>query len=242
MDQLNKNRFLNIIIIILLIANLTTFGIFWSRQTQTKNEERREFPREVNNKGAIDFLSYELNFTDAQRNQFEQLKTEHRKLQEPIRRKIEKTKFDFFGLVKKDTVTNEMINEAWDKVALVEKEIEVNTMNHFRLVRKICDSVQKMKFDSIIQKAIIQLRPKPKGQPSPDQFSKDGNQQERNKRPLHQNREFGPSERREFGPPDGGEFGPPPQRPNGPLDRRGRPPHRLGDSSRKGERPPPPEN
>ncbi len=242
MDQLNKNRFLNIFILVLLIANLTTFGIFWARQAQTRNEERRELPRNENNRSAVDFLSHELNFTDAQRNQFEQLKAEHRKLQEPARRKIETAKFDFFGLVKKDTVNSIMINEAWDKVAVLEKEMDVNTLNHFQLVRKICDSIQKIKFDSIIQKAIIQMRPKPNGPPHQDQTSKDGNQQERKKRQSNPDRELGPPDGGEYGPPERGEFGPPPRRPNGPPDLRGRPPHRPGDSSRKGERPPPPEN
>ena len=98
MDQLNKNRFLNIVVIVLLVANLITFGIFWARQTLAKNDERRELPRDENNRGAVDFLSRELNFTDTQSNQFEQLKTAHRGSQEPLRRKIEKAKFDFFGL------------------------------------------------------------------------------------------------------------------------------------------------
>ncbi len=198
MDQLNKNKYLNIIVIVLLIANLTTFGIFWTRQTLTKYDDRRELPRNDNNRIAVDFLSHELNFNDDQRNQFEQLKTEHRNSQEPVRRKIEKAKFDFFGLVKNDTINGLMINAAWDKVALLEKQMDVNTLNHFQLVRKICDSTQKIKFDSIIQNAIIQMRP--------------------------------------------AQQGPPPPRPNGPPDGSGRPPQRPGDSSRKGERPPPPEN
>ena len=242
MDQHNKNRFLNIVILILLIANLTTFGIFWARQTLTKNEERRELPRDENNRSAIDFLSHELNFTDAQRNQFEQLKTEHRKLQEPNRHKIEKAKFDFFGLVKNDTVNSTMINEAWGKIAILEKEMDVNTLNHFKLVRKICDSIQKIKFDSIIQKAIIQMRPKPNGRPLQNQISIDSNQHDRKRRPKNLDREFGPPEGGEFGPPEKGEFGPPLRRPNGPHHLRGRPPHQPGDSSRKWERPPPPEN
>jgi hypothetical protein len=252
MDQLNKNRFLNIVIIILLIANLTTFGIFWARQTLTKNDELRELPRDNNNRRAVDFLSNELKFTDDQRNQFEQLKTEHRNSQEPVRRKIEKAKFDFFGLVKNDIVTSANINEAWGKVAVLEKEMDINTLNHFQLVRKICDSVQKIKFDSIIQKAIIQMRPRQQGPPPQDQFRKEDkprdrmprkeSKEPRRERPPHSDGELGPPEGREFGPPEGGEFGPPPRRPNGPPDRIGKPPRTPGDSSRKGEPPPPPEN
>ena len=252
MDQPIKNRALNIVVIILLFANITTFGIFWARQTLAKNEERRELPRDENNRGAVDFLSRELNFTDTQRNQFEQLKTAHRGSQEPLRRKIEKAKFDFFGLVKKDTVNTAMINEAWDRVALLEKEMDVNTLNHFQLLRKICDSVQKIKFDSIIQKAIIQMRPRQQGPPPQDQMRKDEPRDQmhrrefkkpRGERPPPPDKEFGPPERREFGPPEGGKFGPPPhRRPNGPPDERGRPPRRPSDTARKGERPPPPEN
>ena len=140
MDQLNKNRLLNIIVIVLLIANLSTFGIFWARQSVTKNEYQKELPRDENNRRGVDFLSNELKFSVAQRNKFEQLKTEHRNMQDPIRIKIEKAKFDFFGLVKNDTVTSANINEAWGIVALFEKEMDVKTLNHFQLVRKICDS------------------------------------------------------------------------------------------------------
>lgn len=242
MDQLNKNRFLNIVIIILLIANLTTFGVFWTRQTLTKNEDREDLPRDDNNRKGVDFLSNELKFSDAQRNQFEQLKTEHKNLQEPIRDKIEKAKNDFFGLVKNDTITGLMINEAWDKVALLEKQMDVNTLSHFHLLRKICDSVQKIKFDSIIQKAIFQMRPKQQGLPPQDQMPRKDLKKPRRERQSQPDGEFEPPEGREFGPPDGGEFGPPPPRPNGPPDERGRPTRSPTERSKKGVRPSPPEN
>ncbi len=242
MDQHNKNRFLNIVVIVLLIANLTTFGIFWARQSITRNEEQKEMPRDDNNRRAVDFLTNELKFTDTQRNQFEQLKTQHRNSQEPIRSKIEKAKFDFFGLVKIDSVTDAKVSEAWEKVAVLEKEMDISTLNHFQLVRKICDSVQKIKFDSIIQKAIGQMRPRQQGPPPQDQLSKEDKPRDRKKRPPHRDGKFGPSEGRKFGPPEGGEFGPPPRRPDGPPNGRSRPPRRPGDSARKGDHPPPPEN
>ncbi len=164
MNQLSKNRNLNIIVIILLVANIISFGIFWWRQSSSENLNQLPPPRM--NKGG-DYLTNELKFSATQLNAFEALRNEHRNTVDPIRKEIEQYKNDFFGLVKNDTVSETTISNAWNKVASAENLLDVTTLNHFKAVRKICDSAQKIKFDQIIQESIMRMRNRPQGPPPP---------------------------------------------------------------------------
>ena len=164
MNQLTKNRSLNIIVIILLVANIVSFGIFWWRQSSS--EINNQIPPPRMSKGG-DYLTNELKFSAKQQNAFEALRSEHRNTVDPIRKEIEQFKNDFFGLVKNDTVSESTINNAWNNIASSEKEMDLITLNHFKAVRKICDSGQKIKFDQIIQEAIMRIHNRPQGPPPP---------------------------------------------------------------------------
>ncbi len=216
MNQLSKNRSLNIIVIVLLVANIVSFGIFWWRQSLPENNN--QFPPPRMNKGG-DYLTNELNFSSTQQTAFEALRNEHRNAVDPIRKEIEQYKNDFFALVKNDTASSTTINNAWNKIATAEKGLDLTTLNHFKAVRQICDSTQKIKFDQIIQDAIIQMRNRPKGPPPSD-----GN------RPP-QDGQGPPPPKGHRPPPDG--KGPPPKGHRPPPDGKGPPPPR-------GHRPPPP--
>jgi Spy/CpxP family protein refolding chaperone len=164
MNQLTKNRSLNIIVIVLLVANIVSFGIFWWRQSSAENNN--QFPPPRMNKGG-DYLTNELKFSSTQQTAFEALRNEHRNTVDPIRKEIEQYKNDFFALIKNDTASTVTINNAWNKIAEAEKNLDITTLNHFKAVRQICDAAQKIKFDQIIQEAIIQMRNRPKGPPPP---------------------------------------------------------------------------
>ncbi len=164
MNQLAKNRNLNIIVIILLFANIISFGIFWWRQSLPENSNQFPLPRM--NKGG-DFLTNELKFSVTQLNAFEALRNEHRNAVDPIRKEIEQYKNEFFGLVKNDTASEATISNVWNKIASAEKMLDITTLNHFKEVRKICDTSQKIKFDQIIQEAIMRMRSRPQGPPPP---------------------------------------------------------------------------
>jgi Spy/CpxP family protein refolding chaperone len=239
MNQLTKNRSLNIIVIVLLVANIVSFGIFWWRQSMAENIN--QFPPPKMNKGG-DYLTNELKFSSTQQTAFEALRNEHRNAVDPIRKDIEKYKNDFFGLVKNDTASALTINNAWNKIAEAEKSLDITTLNHFKAVRQICDSAQKIKFDQIIQEAIVQMRNRPKGPPPPEgqQPSPEGH------RPPPQGK--GPPSPEGHRPPPQGQGPPPPdeQRPSQeghrpPPQGHRPPPDGQGPPPPAGHRPPPPD-
>ncbi len=247
MNQLTKNRSLNIIVIVLLVANIVSFGIFWWRQSLPENNNQFSPPRM--NKG-VDYLTNELNFSSTQQTAFEALRNEHRSAVDPIRKDIEQYKNDFFALVKNDTASSITIDNAWNKIAIAEKGLDITTLNHFKAVRKICDSTQKIKFDQIIQDAIIQMRNRPKGPPPSEghrpPHDGQGPPPPQGHRPPHDGQ--GPPPPQGHRPPHDGQGPPPPQGHRPPPDGKGPPPpqgHRpppdgKGPPPPQGHRPPPP--
>ena len=184
MNQLVKNRTLNIIVIILLVANIASFGFFWLRQTgQLKNEPMAQRGE------AVEFLVRELKMTDAQRNELKRLRSEHRETIAPLKKQQEELKDSFFALVKNDSVPQSDINDLLSRMGSIDKEIDLVTLNHFKAIRKICTIEQQPKFDEIIQQAIRMMPTGPKGPP------RNGDR---------------PPPRGEEGPTPNGEDGPPP--------------------------------
>jgi len=186
MNQLLKNRTLNIIVIVLLIANITSIGLFWLRQERNKpgGNQRGE---------VVEFLVRELKMNETQKAQLIELRKQHRANVQSIRKNQELLKDAFFGLVRQEQATDAEINSALEKVATADKAIDLVTLNHFKAIRKICTAEQQIRFDEIIQEALHMMRPG--GPPQPN----------REQGPPPPNGEQGPPPHMEQGPP------PPPQ-------------------------------
>ncbi|KAF0240864.1 MAG: hypothetical protein FD183_903, partial [Chitinophagaceae bacterium] len=152
MNQLLKNRTLNIIVIVLLIANITSIGLFWLRQERNKpgGNQRGE---------VVEFLVRELKMNETQKAQLIKLRQQHRASIQSLRKNQEMLKDAFFGLVKQEQAKDAEINSALEKVATADKAIDLITLNHFKAIRKICTAEQQTKFDKIVQEALHMMRP-----------------------------------------------------------------------------------
>lgn len=171
MNQLLKNRTLNFIVIVLLIANITSIGLFWLRQEKNKpgGNQRGE---------VVEFLVRELKMNETQKAQLIALRQQHRADMQSLRANQELFKDALFGLVKQDQATDAEINSALEKVATADKVIDLITLNHFKAIRKICTAEQQTKFDEIIQEALHMMRtggpPSPNGEQGPPPHMEQG--------------------------------------------------------------------
>ena len=145
----SRNKVLMLIISVLLISNLALVGfmVFGKKQGGKFQKPRGE-----------DFSNYfkkELNFNEEQSSKFQQLITSHFEKLKPIMGEVRKAKDSMFSLMRQPTMPSDsVLQNAAENIAQKQKLQELQSFNHFRQVRDLCNEEQKPKFDSLISKMI----------------------------------------------------------------------------------------
>jgi Spy/CpxP family protein refolding chaperone len=154
---MDSNRFLKIVIVVLLIINIGTLGFMWVQHGHIGPPPPR---------GGEDvalFLTHELMFSKDQEKQFELLRTAHHEGVEQIQHGGRSLHDRFFDLIQQPTPDTLLVQQMADSIAAIQKEIELLTFHHFQKVRAICTPEQQKKFDEIIDEALRMMAPRPPG-------------------------------------------------------------------------------
>lgn len=164
MSIFNTNRWMTIVVLLLLAANITTLALLWTRGAAPATGK----PGPPQHGGPFEYLSRELSFDQQQREDYAVLRDEHRSKAREMEEDIRQAKDDYFALLKQPSVSDSALVPYLDKITSIERELDLLTFHHFQQVRKICTPQQQQRFDDIIQQALHSMRPKgppPGGRP-----------------------------------------------------------------------------
>lgn len=150
MNSITKRRILNIAIVLLLLANIITIGLFWLRQEHNKP------PMPPNNRegGAAGFLIKELNLDSAQINTYLTLKEEHGKAAHESRNAVRLMKDTLFAYLQLPNTSDSSVQQIVQSLGAKEAAANLALFAHFKKLRALCNETQKKKFDEILFKAI----------------------------------------------------------------------------------------
>ncbi len=157
--ETSKLPFWKIFAITLLISNTVILAFIFF-----------ENPTMADNKGPEKFIIKELKFDEAQIESFNKLKFAHQDSVQALQRTGRELRENYFQLLRNDSTDQVLANQILIQIANNQKAIEHIAFEHFKSVKNICDSVQKVKFDSIILEVIHRMkdnRPKP-NRPKPN--------------------------------------------------------------------------
>ena len=149
---MENNRFLKIVIMVLLVINIGTISFIWFQHSPLNHGPR---PPQIG-----EYLAHELNFTDEQQKQFEDLRSQHRDKIDPIRNSSKALHDSLFALLKSPQDSLK-INETIEAIATTQIKIEQATFEHLIKIRNICTPEQQHKFDSVINDAMRMMAPHP---------------------------------------------------------------------------------
>ena len=156
MNNITNNRWLSVIILLLLTANIVTLALLWTN----KSAERRGMQQPSPPQGQVfEFLTNELKLDSAQQDTYKKLREEHRDGQRELQDSIRKTKDAFFALLKQPGVSDSLLRSASSRAAAADQMLDEFTFRHFQKVRAICNAEQQKKFDEIIQDALHRMAP-----------------------------------------------------------------------------------
>jgi protein CpxP len=147
MKQFTQNKFLVLLVAILLIANLGLMLYFFVFRNDHRPEKKS--PRPVS-----DFVQKELGFNTDQTAKFQQLRDQHREAVRPIMDEMKKLKDSLYNLLQNPNVNDSTATAMANRVGEKQKEWELMIFHHFQKVREICDSSQLPKFDTLVHRMI----------------------------------------------------------------------------------------
>jgi periplasmic protein CpxP/Spy len=166
MNIFTNNRWITIITLLLLTANIVTLALLW---TNIKGDKPYMNPQMKQGAQVFEFVNRELNLDAAQQVTYQKLREEHQAGVRPLQDSMRKAKDRFFDLLKDEQVTDITVQEYSKKIGELEQQRDVITFKHFQKLRALCNKEQQIKFDNIIQEVLHSMGgPKrPPGPPPP---------------------------------------------------------------------------
>lgn len=152
-----ENKFLRIVVLLLLLLNAGTLGFVLLHQLPGSNGDAGRSPRDGG--GPARFLRSELALTDAQEEQYRKLRNHHHDQVEELHKQIRGQQQRLYALMSHSDTTGIARQSApiVDSIAAGQRRIVSITFDHFRDVRSICSPAQQRKFDEVILEALSQL-------------------------------------------------------------------------------------
>ena len=151
-----KYKALIFIIIFLLISNFIMLFLFMAKSNPSaKNDTTHD------QKGLYNMLQKEVGFSNAQLDQYQDLRTQQRKTIKPLFNQIRSSKENFYELLYQKNLSDSNLYKDADSIAATQKQLDLQMFDHFKKIRNICQPDQLQKFDSSIKKVIVKMISRP---------------------------------------------------------------------------------
>jgi len=144
MKQFTQNKFLVLLVAILLVANLCVMLYFFV----FKNHEPEK------SRPVSDFMQKELGLNAEQTEKFKHLRDEHRAAVKPVVEEMKRLKDSLYNLLQDPQSNDSSVQAIAERIGDKQEEWEILIFHHFEKVRLICDSSQLPKLDTLVHRMI----------------------------------------------------------------------------------------
>lgn len=140
MDILSKQKFTNLLIVILVVMNIVSLSYIWYKQLQGPPPPPPQNPgrEHVNN-----FLERELDLTPDQQKQFVEIRKEHAQRTKVMNDRIGRLKKEVMEESFNDKPDINKISGLVDKITEEQKKYEKFLSEHFRRLSEVCTPEQR---------------------------------------------------------------------------------------------------
>ncbi len=148
MDVFTQKRFTSWVFVLLILLNLSTLYILWSKD---KNKSDRPFPPPRERAGNfILFLREELKFRDNQVQDYGQYRNKHAERTRRLMNQVHSLKQEMFNEIFKDEPDSTKANMIAEEIGIIQNQIEKVTFAHFLDLKKLCGTEQTEKLQALI--------------------------------------------------------------------------------------------
>jgi Spy/CpxP family protein refolding chaperone len=168
MDIFTKNRFTFWTIVILVILNISTISMLWFNQNRRigASPQIRE-PRQ--DQRTLQFLQKELNLTDEQIQQYDQLRQTHAEQTRLLVNDVRDSKREMMNEIFNDEPDIARAMQIADLIGKKQTELERITFKHFSDLKELCGKEQLDKLHELMDEFFRRNPPEGHQEPPPHQ-------------------------------------------------------------------------
>ena len=152
-----RQRWLLVLVAILLLTNIATLSIYWLKKPARDGGPGRESGNRDKKMGQ--FMVDQMKFDATQEASYWQLRDSMIVTQKPVMDSIRNSKKRFFDLLNQPGATDSLLIAHTNEIADLQKKLDLATFRHFQKVRAICRPDQLQKFDTVIKEIVNRMTP-----------------------------------------------------------------------------------
>lgn len=153
-----RQRWLLVLVAILLLTNIATLSIYWFKKPGHDGGTDRGEPGN-REKRMGQFMVDQMKFDATQEAAYWRLRDSMIGTQRPVIDSIRDAKKRFFDLLNQPQVTDSALITRSNEIADLQKRLDLATFRHFQNVRAICRPDQLQKFDTVIKEIVNRMTP-----------------------------------------------------------------------------------
>ncbi len=150
-----RQKWLLVLVAILLLTNIATLSIYWFKKTAHDGGPGRNGGHREKRMGQ--FLVDQMQFDAGQEAAYWKLRDSMIAIQKPVMDSIRSTKKRFFDLLNHAETTDSTLIAHSNEIAEMQKKLDLVTFRHFQKVRAICRPDQLQKFDTVIKEIVNRM-------------------------------------------------------------------------------------
>ena len=109
-----------------------------------------------NEKGGLyTSLQKDVGFSQAQLDEYAQLRKEQFETLKPYFEEVRKSKEDFYSLIPVENTSDSMVQSKVNLISEKQKMVDMKMFNYFKQIRSLCTDGQYVKFDSVLKKSVV---------------------------------------------------------------------------------------
>jgi hypothetical protein len=153
-----RQRWLLVLVAILLLTNIATLSIYWIKKPN--NHDGGPGHENGNREKRMgQFLVDQMKFDTNQAAAYYKLRDSLIASQRPVVDSMRNAKKNFFDLLNQPHPTDSALIARSNAIAALQKRLDLATFRHFQNVRAICRPDQLEKFDTVIKEIVNRMTP-----------------------------------------------------------------------------------
>src|SRR5215216_615861 len=152
-----RQRWLLVLVAILLLTNIATLSIYWIKKPDHDGGPGRDSGNREKKMGQ--FMVDQMKFDATQEASYWKLRDSMIAIQKPVMDSIRSSKKRFFDLLNQPDATDSLLIAHTNQIAELHKKLDLVTFRHFQKVRNICRPDQLQKFDTVIKEIVNRMTP-----------------------------------------------------------------------------------
>ena len=157
MNRPPRQKWLLILVAILLLTNIATLSIYWFNKPDHEGGPGRDGANREKRMGQ--FMVDQLKFDSTQEAAYWKLRDSMMTIQKPVMDSIRNAKKRFFDLLNQAETTDSTLITHSIEIADLQKKLDLATFRHFQKVRAICRPDHLQKFDTVIKEIVNRMTP-----------------------------------------------------------------------------------